>query len=131
MLVTVTVLVVDDSKLARMLVARTISAVQPDWAVVEARDAESALDAFRQGSIDVAIIDYNMPGRNGLAFTWDIRQLSRDMPIALITANHQDEIVDYALEMNVVFIEKPPIKETLTAFLLDAQLFLNKAPATK
>ena len=41
--VTYTVLIVDDSKLARMSVVKALSALPPDWPRLEAANAEEAL----------------------------------------------------------------------------------------
>ena len=41
----ITVLVVDDSKLARIVMAKAITALQPDWTRVEAGNADEALAA--------------------------------------------------------------------------------------
>ena len=42
-----TVLIVDDSKLARMAVAKTLAAVYPDWARLEAANADEALAVMK------------------------------------------------------------------------------------
>ena len=39
----ITVLIVDDSKLARIVAAKTLAALQPEWDRVEASNAEEAL----------------------------------------------------------------------------------------
>ena len=61
-----TILIVDDSKLARIVAGKTIAALQPDWVRVEASDADGALSLMASQSIDIAVLDYNMPGRDGL-----------------------------------------------------------------
>ena len=60
------VLIVDDSKLARMVVASTLRRIRPDWRLQEATSAQAALDAIAGGSVDVALVDFNMPGTDGL-----------------------------------------------------------------
>ena len=42
---------------------------------------------------DIALLDFNMPGRDGLALAAELRALKPDMPLALISANTQHEIV--------------------------------------
>ena len=41
------VLIVDDSKLARMVMASAFRRIRPDWTLVEATSADGALDAFQ------------------------------------------------------------------------------------
>ncbi len=121
----VAVLIVDDSKLARIVVGKAIAAVHPDWERVEAGSADEALSVFDSRKIDVVILDYNMPGRNGLELAAILRERSTDMPIALATANVQDEIIAQARAINVVFVPKPINEEGLRGFLSGAALKLR------
>src|ERR1700733_5974696 len=90
---TITVLIVDDSKLARIVAAKAVHGLQPAWRRLEATNAEDAMAAMKTGEIDVALVDYNMPGRNGLDLAADLRALQPAMPIAVITANVQQEVI--------------------------------------
>jgi chemotaxis protein CheC len=90
------VLVVDDSKLARMAVAKALGALQPDWTRVEAANADEALAALAEDKPDFAVLDFNMPGRDGLELAEQFRKVKPTMPVAVISANHQQEIVDRA-----------------------------------
>jgi len=123
---TTTVLIVDDSKLARIVVGKALSALQPEWARREAANADDALAVIAEGGIDVAILDFNMPGRNGLELAGDIRSAHPDMPIALATANVQDEIIAQARALNATFIPKPITEEGLKGFLSGAALKLRQ-----
>lgn len=58
-----TVLIVDDSKLARIVLSKAVGALQPEWRQIEAANAEEALATVAAQAVDVAILDYNMPGR--------------------------------------------------------------------
>jgi len=120
-----TVLIVDDSKLARIVAAKTVSALQPEWARVEAPNAAEALKILGTTTIDVALIDFNMPGRDGLELAGDIRASFPQMPIALITANVQDEVVARARALNAGFVSKPVTREGLAGFLAGAALALG------
>lgn len=120
-----TVLIVDDSKLARIVVGKAIAALQPAWSRVEAADAEEATALLRQGGIDLAILDFNMPGRNGLDLAEDIRADFPDMPLALATANVQDEIIARARAANATFVPKPVNEDSLRGFLSGAALKLR------
>jgi CheY-like chemotaxis protein len=119
-----TVLVVDDSKLARIVVGKAISALHPDWERVEAGNAEQAMELIAKRPVDVALLDYNMPGKNGLELAAELRALHPTMPIALITANVQDEIMGAAKSLNATFVSKPITEDGLRSFLssVDAML---------
>ena len=113
-------LIVDDSKLARMSVAKAMKALYPDWTRVEAANADEALALSGDGAFDIALLDFNMPGRDGLELAGDLRQAHPKMPIAIISANHQDEIVARAKAIGATFLPKPLTETALSGFLLNA-----------
>jgi CheY-like chemotaxis protein len=122
---TVTVLIVDDSKLARIVAAKNIHALQPDWERIEASNADEALTAAAGGKIDLAVLDYNMPGKNGLELAAELRALYPTMPLAVITANVQDEIISRARAVNATFVAKPVTEDALRGFISGAALRLR------
>jgi CheY-like chemotaxis protein len=124
---TITVLIVDDSKLARIVATKALTGLQPDWARKEASNAEEALAAVATGQIDVALLDYNMPGRNGLDLAAELRALHPSMPIAVITANVQDEVVMRARAIEAAFVTKPLTQDGLRGFISGAALRLRAA----
>src|SRR5688572_22312556 len=56
----VTVLVVDDSKLARINAGKALNQLQPEWRRVEAASAADALEVVGREPVDIALIDFNM-----------------------------------------------------------------------
>ena len=114
------VLVVDDSKLARMAVAKALSALQPDWKRIEAANADEALALAETDSFDLAIIDFNMPGRDGLHLAAELLTIKPAMPLAVISANHQIEVVTRAREVGATFLQKPLKDQAVSDFLADA-----------
>lgn len=121
------ILIVDDSKLARMVVTSALRRLRPDWTVTEATSGDEALAAVKNGGIQIALIDFNMPGMDGLALVAKLRQTDKAMPIAVVSANLQDEIIARARELNAAFVGKPLTDEALGAFLTGATLRLRNA----
>ncbi len=120
-----TVLIVDDSKLARIVVGKAVTAAKPDWERLEAGNAEEALAAIAAQKPDVAIFDFNMPGMNGIELAERVRGEHPDMPIAIATANVQDEIIARARAAGAVFVPKPITEDSLRGFLSGAALQLK------
>jgi CheY-like chemotaxis protein len=119
------VLVVDDSKLARMAVAKLLNSLQPDWSRVEAANAEEALALVRKLDIDITLLDFNMPGLDGLGLAAELRALKPNMPVAVVSANHQTEIVTRSREVGAAFLAKPLTQQALSDFLESAAQQLN------
>ncbi len=122
-----TVLIVDDSKLARIVVGKTIAALQPDWSRLEASNADEALALLDSQAVDLAVLDFNMPGRDGLELAEELRARFPDMPIAVATANVQDEIMARARAANAAFIPKPVTEDGMRGFISGAALRLRSA----
>ena len=60
-----TVLVVDDSKVSRMVIKAHILAVHPHWQVVEAGTGDEAVELVARSVPDYCTVDVNMPGMPG------------------------------------------------------------------
>lgn len=119
------VLIVDDSKLARIVVGKAVAALQPEWTRLEAGNADEALAVLETHPVDVLIIDYNMPGKNGLELAEELRERYPNMPIALATANVQDEVIGRARAAGAAFVPKPINEEGLRGFISGAALKLR------
>ena len=124
-----TVLIVDDSRLARIVASKLVKQLKPDWGLLEAANADEALAHVSGGQVDLALIDFNMPGQDGLALAAQLRESRPDIPIAIISANIQDEVIARARAINATFVAKPVTEEGLTGFLSGAALRLRKLSA--
>ncbi|MEE1655510.1 response regulator [Microvirga sp. CF3062] len=125
----ITVLIVDDSKLARIVAGKTLAALQPEWEKIEAGNAQEALAILGERKIDLSMIDFNMPEKDGLELAAEIRSTYPTMPIAVITANIQDEVIARAREVNATFVSKPLTEEGLRGFISGAALRLRAGGA--
>lgn len=113
-------LIVDDSKLARMAVIKALSGCSPDWQRIEAGSAADALTAVQREKPHVALVDFNMPNRDGLDLAADLLALTPGMPIGIISANHQQQVVDRARALGASFLPKPVTEQSLREFLAGA-----------
>ncbi len=77
------VLIVDDDELFRASISDYYR--QYDYRVLEAGSGEEALHIVQNGHVDVAIIDWMMPGINGLTLATTLRSLSPNLPIVMLT----------------------------------------------
>jgi CheY-like chemotaxis protein len=114
------VLIVDDSRLARMVAIRTLSELHPDWTILEAISADDALDKVGEFRLDLALIDINMPGRDGLVLAGELLALQPETAIVVISANAQTEIIARCDALGATFIAKPLKPQTLAAALAKA-----------
>lgn len=123
------VLVVDDSKLARMAVAKALSALHPDWVRLEAANASEALTRVKEDAPDFVLLDFNMPGQDGVALAADLRKLNPGIHVAVISANQQTEVIARAQAAGAAFLAKPLTEKALGEFLSTA--VVRRRPATQ
>lgn len=113
----VNVLIVDDSRTMRALIASTL-ATDPEICVVgEAADAFQAREAIKQLNPDVVTLDIEMPGMNGLDFLERIMRL-RPTPVIIIsslTERGADATIS-ALEIGAVDVIVKPSTRHATSF---------------
>ena len=113
-----TILIVDDSLISRMFMRKAVQGNYPDWSVLEANNAQDALTTIEGKSIDIALLDLNMPGGiNGLALARSLKDLFSSCSIALVTANIQSAVREKADALGIEFIAKPITEEKIVGFL--------------
>lgn len=115
-----TVLLVDDSRVARMMTRRIIEVAHPGWTVVEAASGEEAIERFAEANPDFIVMDVNMPGMGGLEAARQLRATGTPAAITLLTANIQEPVRLQAEAIGVGFLNKPVREDLLLAFLAGA-----------
>ena len=104
---TKTVLIVDDSRVSRMMARQYLNGLRADWVVEEAATGEESLVKARHTTPDLILLDVNMPGMGGIAAAEQLRQEFPAVPISLLTANVQTATRERATAMGIGFVEKP------------------------
>ncbi len=102
------VLVVDDSKAQRRLLARTLS--KWGYETIEAESGEAALAVTATTQIDIVVSDWMMPGMSGVEFCRAFREQCGDRPayFILLTAQTEREVLAEGLESGADdFLSKP------------------------
>ncbi|MFD1626747.1 response regulator transcription factor [Azospirillum griseum] len=112
-----TILIVDDSRLARNMVGSVITSLRPDWTIVAAASGEEALEVIGETVPVAAIVDYNMPGMDGLTLCERLKDRFLGLHIGLLTANVQDSLKMKAEALGVRFIAKPITSDKIREFL--------------
>lgn len=100
-------LVVDDSKLSRMMMKKIIVNNYSDWEVKEAANGQEAIDIAKGVELDIIFLDYNMPIMDGGQAAEVLRPQFPNASIAFLTANIQDSIQKMAEDLRIDFIPKP------------------------
>ncbi|MBC7455165.1 MAG: response regulator [Massilia sp.] len=112
-----TVLIVDDSRVSRMLARQFILSARPDWTVEDAATGEEALEKVKSMCPLLILIDVNMPGIGGMAAAQQLRSMCPAAHISLVTANIQNATRNRANDMGVGFMEKPITEARIHALI--------------
>ena len=96
------VMFVDDSKSLRTYYQRLLE--RNSYEVITAGSVDEALEIVQQQSIDIAIVDYFMPGQNGYVLCQKLRDnpLTADIRTAVITGTYLDSVISDCLRAGAI-----------------------------
>ena len=81
---------------------RELLELEPDFEVVaECGDGEAALAAIERERPDIALLDFDMPGKDGLAVVRALRERDIDTPVVLLTMHGRDDLLRDAFARGV------------------------------
>jgi DNA-binding NarL/FixJ family response regulator len=85
------VLIVDDHPIVRRGFKEILADEYPDAEFGEAADSAAALGAFQSQKWDLALLDINLPGPDGLALLQQSRRLHPRTPVLVVSAYPEEE----------------------------------------
>lgn len=103
------VLIVDDDADIVASAREVIERFVPGARVAAASSCAAGLAALAKAPVDLAIVDYRMPGRNGLEFVGRAHELEPGLPVILMTGVDSVDVVARAINEHGVegFLPKP------------------------
>ena len=110
-----TILIVDDSKTVRNLVAFIMK--KEGFKVVTAEDGLDGLEKlYSSGEIDLIISDINMPRMDGFTFIKSVREQDayRDIPIVVLSTEGQEKDIQAGISIGAnMYMVKPAQPEKM------------------
>lgn len=115
------ILIADDHPLVRQGLKQLLGS-EPDMAVVgEAKNADETLDLARKLEWDVLILDYSMPGGNGLVVLKELKRAYPRRPVLILSMHPEDAIAISVLRAGAAgYINKECASEELPVALRKA-----------
>lgn len=113
------ILVVDDSRVMRQIVIRTLrQSGHGGHDVVEAENGREGLEAVQREAPDLVLSDWNMPEMNGIDCLVALRAAGSAVPFGFVTSEGSDDMRARAAAAGALFlIAKPFTAETFAEAL--------------
>jgi CheY-like chemotaxis protein len=105
--VQVTVMIVDDSRVSRMIMRELFGQMRPNWRVIEAADGAQAIALAASDKPQFATLDINMPGMDGFQLARELQRQHPAIGLCMFSANIQHASHEEAAELGVAFVPKP------------------------
>lgn len=114
-------LIVDDSQVCLVLTRGYVQSFRADWVCTLAESAEQAMALIEKQAFDACVLDYNLPGRNGLELARWIRERDQQCFIGLLTSNIMNYVEDQAMSDNIHYYRKPAKPDVIQQFVSDIE----------
>jgi two-component system chemotaxis response regulator CheY len=103
------VLVVDDSKLARLSLIKTVKEIEPATEFFQAENGEIAVEIFKKESPRVVFLDLTMPVMDGYEALAEIMKIDSDAQVVVVSADIQSEAKERVLKAGAKSMCPKPI----------------------
>ncbi|MEW6076836.1 MAG: response regulator [Thermodesulfobacteriota bacterium] len=111
-----TILIVDDTKLARSFIAKKLEPFADEFSVLTAGNGQEALDLAQTVKIDLVITDIEMPVMDGFELLANLNNKYPQIPVFVMTAKGSPEIEQRIDALgSLKYFEKPMDLEALVA----------------
>src|SRR5205823_10010758 len=121
------ILVVDDDRASRRLLARTLTAA--GYACAEAESGEEALELVRKRPFCLLLLDYDMPGLDGADVSKQIRAdpspAVAQIPVIMLTAHGGEESEVLCLQAGADDFVTKPVNAAVLRARIETQLRLR------
>jgi CheY-like chemotaxis protein len=93
------VLIIDDSEDDRALYRRTLAkSRESTYEIAEAEDGETGLARLAEQSPDCVLLDYSLPGRNGVEVLKRLRAKHPFIPVVMLTGQGSETVAVTAMQ---------------------------------
>jgi two-component system, sensor histidine kinase and response regulator len=109
-------LIVEDDKMARDLIVRMVAMKFPDCSIYTAENGVNGLKLFKEHNPDIVITDVSMPVMDGIEMAREIRSINSNATYIVLTAFNDKDILAKLTDIGVcAFLPKPIVFKELFA----------------
>lgn len=116
------ILIADDEPIERMVAAKKIKSIFGDrLEILQAQNGREAVELYEKEKYDIALLDIQMPGINGLDAAKQIRDLKGKCEIIFLTAFDEFNYAKKAIQVKALdYLLKPIVDKELEATIEEA-----------
>lgn len=113
------ILIVDDDAMIRKVLQNFLDLNQIES--LTASDGQEALELYsgKADSIDLVILDLNMPGLNGQETFYRLLEMNKDIRVLLATGDIENKAIDAMKEKGLKYIIQKPLRFEKLKSILD------------
>jgi len=110
------ILIIDDDPLVTKVFSEMVKTL--GHKPFTAANAMNGLQAFKDNNIDITFVDIKMPGKSGLEFLEEVKNIDENAIVTVITGFPSSETITETILLNgFTYLEKPITIEKLRSIL--------------
>ena len=102
-----TILIVEDSTYQRKIIGEQLNSIGVPY--LQATNGMDALEVINANHVDLILTDLLMPKMGGVEFIKKLKELNKNIPIIVITADIQNEVKKECADLGVSYYLPKPI----------------------
>lgn len=111
-------LVVDDSKLARLSLIKSLKEHVSEKAIFQAKNGLEAIDILNEQKIDITFLDLTMPTMDGYETLPKILEINPNMKVVIVSADIQTKAKEKVISLGAkIHVQKPINPEKMKEIL--------------
>ena len=121
------VLVVDDSRLARASIIKTLEgAFENIEEIIQGTNGQEALDLYKSCSPQIVFLDLTMPVMDGFEALRKIKSYDDKAHVIIVSADIQEKAVSQVMHDGAIMHVQKPINSTKMQEIIEMVSFLSK-----
>jgi len=122
------ILVVDDSRLARASIIKTLKeSLEEDQDIIQGVNGEEAISFYKEHSPAVVFLDLTMPVMDGFEALRQIKSINNKANVVIVSADIQEKAVSQVMHDGAIMHVQKPINTAKMQEIIKTVNFLNKA----
>ena len=91
------IMIVDDHAIVREGLKQIVRQTDDMEVVAEAENGSDMLKILQEKTFDIVLLDISIPGRNGIDYLKDVKQLKPDLPVLILSMHPEEQFAMRAL----------------------------------